>query len=63
MLVKRIKERRNPEIINLLIYLNNPEASDKQSIDVFDTPQIKRNALANTAAKLFCRLFEVKQQR
>ena len=60
MLVKRIKERRNPDIINLLIYLNDSEALDKQgqSTDVFDTPQMKQNALANTAAILFCCLFE-----
>ena len=31
---------------------------DKQSTDVFYTPQMKRNALANAAAKLFGRLFE-----
>ena len=58
MLVKRIKKRRNPEIINLLIYLNDSEALDKQSTGVFDTTQMKRNALANTADKLFCHLFE-----
>ena len=58
MLVKRINKRGNPEIINLLIYLNDSETLDKQTTDVFDTPPMKRNALANTAAQLFCCPFE-----
>ena len=51
------EERRNPET-NLLIYLNDPETLNKQSTNVFHTLQMKRNALANTNAKLFCRLHE-----
>ena len=62
MLVKRIKKRRNPEIINLLIYLNDPETLYKQITDVIDTPQMKRNALANTVAELFCYLFKESNQ-
>ena len=44
-----------------MIYLNDPEALDKQNIDVFYTPQSKKNVHANTAAILFRLLEETKE--
>ena len=56
--IKRMNERRNLEVMALLLYLNNPDAIENQSLDVFGIPQVKRPNLAKIGTNIFCRLFE-----
>ena len=56
--IKRMNQRRNLEVMALLLYLNNPDVIENQSPDVFGIPQVKRPNLAKISANIFCRLFE-----
>ena len=56
--IKRINQRRNLEVMALLLYLNDPDVIEDQSPDVFRIPQVKRPNLAKLGANIFCRLFE-----
>ena len=39
--IKRMNQRRNLEVMALLLYLNNPDVIENQSPDVFGIPQVK----------------------
>ena len=56
--IKRMNQRRNVEVMVLLLYLNNPNVIENQSPDVFVIPQVKRPNLTKIGANFFCRLFE-----
>ena len=56
--IKRMNQRRNLELMALLLYLNNPDVIKNQSPDVFGIPQVKRPDLAKIGANIFCRMFE-----
>ena len=56
--IKCMNQRRNLEVMALLLYLNNPDVIENQSPDVFGIPQVKRPNLAKIGANIFCRLFE-----
>ena len=55
---KRVTDRRNAVLVNLVKYLNNPDVINGVTHDIFENSMPKRNTIATTASSLFNCLFE-----
>ena len=53
LFIKRMNQRRNLEVMALLLYLNNPNVIESQSPDVFGIPQVKQPNLAKKVPIFF----------